>query len=267
MPKKEAVVVHSGGMDSTICLKLAIEEFGADKVLSLTFDYGQRHQHEIERSQKICGKWGVDHIVIAISCLSQITDDALLNHSLKINHKNGEPPNTLVVGRNGLMARIAAYHPHFHILAADGLFSTDGEDLLYHEIALTPDDIADTEDCIRMRVLRYFGRKGWFDKNAIKRMNSNENNGFSLNANVRIKSWDREGLERLIRYCARPCFKSENLRWNGPWVHNRLPRNIGESCKGFTRLGKADRKNLRGQPPPLQLRQRDENHRLCHKFR
>ena len=55
-------------------------------------------------------------------------------------------------------------------------------------------------------------------------MNSNENNGFSLNAKVRVPSWDRDALERLIRYCARPCFKSENLRWNGPWVHYRLPK-------------------------------------------
>lgn len=38
-----------------------------------------------------------------------------------------------------------------------------------------------------------------------------ENSGFSLNAKVRIEAWDREGLERLIRYCSRPCFASENL--------------------------------------------------------
>ncbi|MGA8164455.1 MAG: transposase, partial [Waddliaceae bacterium] len=116
------------------------------------------------------------------------------------------------------------YHPHFHIIATDSLFSTDGDDLLFHEVALTLDDIADTEDCIRKRVLRYFDRKGWFDKETIKMMDSNEKSGFSLNANVRVPSWDREGLERLIRYCARPCFKSENLRWNGPWVYYRLPK-------------------------------------------
>jgi len=55
-------------------------------------------------------------------------------------------------------------------------------------------------------------------------MASNENSGFSLDANVRVPSWDREGLERLIRYCARPSFVSENLRWNGPWVYYRLPK-------------------------------------------
>jgi Putative transposase/Transposase zinc-binding domain len=130
------------------------------------------------------------------------------------------------------------YHPHFHIIVADGLFSTVDDDLLFHELALTPDDIADTEDCIRKRVLRYFGRQGWFDKEAIKKMESNEDSGFSLNANVQIPSWDREGLERLIRYCARPCFKSENLRWNGPWVHYRLakPTHTGKTFVQFEPL-------------------------------
>jgi hypothetical protein len=109
-------------------------------------------------------------------------------------------------------------HPHFHLIVADGLFSKDEDDLLFHEASLTPDDIADTEDCIRKRVLRYFHRQGWFDKEAIAKMLSYENSGFSLDAKVHIPAWDREGMERLIRYCARPCFKSENLRWNGPWV-------------------------------------------------
>ncbi|HKZ00265.1 MAG TPA: transposase [Rhabdochlamydiaceae bacterium] len=115
-------------------------------------------------------------------------------------------------------------HPHFHLIVADGIFSTEGETLLFHEAFLTPDDIADTQDCIRNRVLKYFGRRGWFDKEAIEKMLSNENSGFSLDAKVRIQSWDRQGLERLIRYCSRPCFASENLRWNGPWVYYRLPK-------------------------------------------
>ena len=116
------------------------------------------------------------------------------------------------------------YHPHFHLIVADGLFSTNGDDLLFHEVSLSPGDIADTEFGIRKRVLKYFGNQGWFDKETIEKMTSNENSGFSLDANVRIPSWDREGLERLIRYCARPCFASENLRWNGPWIHYRLPK-------------------------------------------
>jgi len=112
MPEKKAVVVHSGGMDSSLCLKLALDEYGKENVLSLTFDYNQRHRHEIDHSKKICGEWGVDHIVLEISCLSQITNDALVNHTLNIEYKMGTAPNTLVVGRNGLMARIASIQAH-----------------------------------------------------------------------------------------------------------------------------------------------------------
>ncbi len=117
-------------------------------------------------------------------------------------------------------------HPHFHLIVTDGIFSTDEDILLFHEAFLTPDDIIDTQECIRKRVLRYFGRRGWFDKETIEKMLTYENSGFSLEANVRIQSWDREGLERLIRYCARPCFASENLRWNGRWLIYRLPKPI-----------------------------------------
>ena len=108
--EKKTVVVHSGGMDSTLCLQLAIEKEGAENVLSLSFTYGQRHSIELEAAQKICDDWGVDHLVINLDCLTQITHNALTNHELKIKHQKGEAPNTLVVGRNGLMARIAAIH-------------------------------------------------------------------------------------------------------------------------------------------------------------
>jgi len=103
------------------------------------------------------------------------------------------------------------HHPHFHIIVADGLFNNEGE-LQFHEAFITQDDIADTQDCIQRRVLKFFGRRGWFNKESIENLLSYENSGFSLDATVKIQSWDRDGLERLIRYCARPAFASENLR-------------------------------------------------------
>jgi hypothetical protein len=109
------------------------------------------------------------------------------------------------------------YHPHFHLVVADGIFSGE-QTLQFHEAFLTQDDIADTQNCIQKRVLDFFRRRGFFDKETVEKMLSYENSGFSLDAKVRIESWDRDGLERLIRYCARPPFKSENLRWNGHWL-------------------------------------------------
>ncbi len=110
--KKKAVVVHSGGMDSSLCLALAIKEFGASEILSVSFSYNQRHSIELDRSLKISAHYGVDHVELDLSCLSKITESALIGSDKKIEHKKGEAPNTLVVGRNGLMARVASIHAH-----------------------------------------------------------------------------------------------------------------------------------------------------------
>lgn len=109
---KKTVVVHSGGMDSSICLALAIKEFGKENVLSLSFSYQQRHSAELVQAEKICNSWDVDHTVLSIDCLNRITENALTRHAMPIVHPQGEAPNSLVVGRNGLMARLAAIHAH-----------------------------------------------------------------------------------------------------------------------------------------------------------
>ena len=108
--KKLALVVHSGGMDSSLCLALAIKEFGASNVLSVSFTYNQRHAVELTRAREICEHFRVEHVEINLDCLSQITTSALIGNSQKIEHKRGEAPNTLVTGRNGLMARVASIH-------------------------------------------------------------------------------------------------------------------------------------------------------------
>jgi hypothetical protein len=115
-------------------------------------------------------------------------------------------------------------HPHFHLVVADGVFEIENETFKFYDAFLTPDDIANTQDHIHKRILKLFARRGWIEKDEVEKMLTYENSGFSLDAKVQIAAWDREGLERLIRYCSRPCFASENLRWNGPWLIYRLPK-------------------------------------------
>lgn len=112
MVQKRAVVVHSGGMDSSLCLRLAVEEFGSRDVLAVGFQYGQRHSSELKRASEVCSAWNVERIQLGVDCLSEITENALVNGRLDIVAEAGAPPNTLVVGRNGLMARLAAIHAH-----------------------------------------------------------------------------------------------------------------------------------------------------------
>lgn len=94
----------------------------------------------------------------------------------------------------------------------------------FHKAILSQDDITNTQKQIQRRVLKYFYNRGFFDKDEMQKLLSYENSGFSLDASVKIQSFDKDALERLIRYCARPPFKSENIRFNGPWIHYRLPK-------------------------------------------
>ena len=54
MKNRKALVVLSGGQDSTTCLFWAIDKFGKEKVSAIGFDYGQRHKLELECADKIC---------------------------------------------------------------------------------------------------------------------------------------------------------------------------------------------------------------------
>lgn len=110
--KKKAVVIHSGGLDSSLCLALAIREFGVENVLSLSFCYGQRHEPELKQAADICQCWGVDHVELSIECLQEITQSALIGNKIPIKH-HGQEANTIVIGRNGLMAQIGAIHANY----------------------------------------------------------------------------------------------------------------------------------------------------------
>lgn len=104
----KAVVIHSGGMDSSLCLALAMREFGSENVCSLTFNYEQRHSNELQAAQKICRDWNVKHEIIKVDVLKQVTDNALMNCSRRIESAN----DSMVIGRNGLMARLGAIYAH-----------------------------------------------------------------------------------------------------------------------------------------------------------
>ncbi len=112
MNNKTIVVVHSGGMDSSICLALAIKKYGEKEVVSLSFNYGQRHATELVQAAKICQDWSVDHTTLTLSCLEEITENALTHKNIPIEHSPGSPPSTLVVGRNGLFAHLAGIYAH-----------------------------------------------------------------------------------------------------------------------------------------------------------
>ena len=55
----KALVLFSGGIDSTTALGLAIKKYGKEQVIALSVSYGQKHQKEVEAARKIAAYYGV----------------------------------------------------------------------------------------------------------------------------------------------------------------------------------------------------------------
>lgn len=104
---KKALVVFSGGQDSTTCLFWALKNF--DEVETITFDYNQRHKQEIEVAKSISQDLSVENTIIDLSLLNQLTSNALTRTEMEIEEGvTGELPNTFVDGRNHLFLSFAA---------------------------------------------------------------------------------------------------------------------------------------------------------------
>ena len=68
---KKAVVVFSGGQDSTTCLVQALAHY--DEVHAITFDYGQRHREEIETARRLATQFGIAaHKVMDVTLLNEL---------------------------------------------------------------------------------------------------------------------------------------------------------------------------------------------------
>lgn len=105
-----ALVVFSGGQDSTTCLYWAKKHFA--KVYALSFTYGQRHSLEVELAEQLAAEANVPWEVIDLSFISQLSNTcSLTNNALHIeSEKKAEDafPTTFVPGRNLFFLSIAA---------------------------------------------------------------------------------------------------------------------------------------------------------------
>jgi 7-cyano-7-deazaguanine synthase len=104
---KKALVVFSGGQDSTTCLAWALKQF--DEVAAVTFNYGQRHAKEIEVAAEIARHFKVKHSILDMGLLNQLAPNALTRSDIEIQAGSGdELPSTFVDGRNMLFLTFAA---------------------------------------------------------------------------------------------------------------------------------------------------------------
>ena len=115
----KAMVLASGGLDSTTALALAVDKHGKDNVIALTISYGQKHDKEIQSAIKVAEYYGVEHLFLDLTKIFQYSDCSLLKHSdeaipkksyaEQIEETKGDTPvSTYVPFRNGLFLSSAA---------------------------------------------------------------------------------------------------------------------------------------------------------------
>ena len=111
---KNVVVVLSGGLDSTIMMRVAVERYGAEQIRAISFDYGQRQNIELERAAESCEYLGVKHTILPLDSLNAIAmgHSANVDRSIKmptIEDVLGDPsPDTEVPFRNMILLALAS---------------------------------------------------------------------------------------------------------------------------------------------------------------
>ena len=116
---RKVVVLSSGGMDSTVCLAMAVHEFGVENTTSLSITYGQKHEKELKAARDVAQYYNVAHYEKDLTSVFDFSDCSLLQHSSKdIDHtsyaeqissqEDHHPVATYVPFRNGLFLSCAA---------------------------------------------------------------------------------------------------------------------------------------------------------------
>lgn len=107
-PKSDsrAIVVFSGGQDSTTALFWARKTFS--EVTALTFDYGQKHRIELECAADICRLWSVPQVVLPINTFSALGGNSLVDHEQSMEGELQGLPASFVPGRNLVFLTFAA---------------------------------------------------------------------------------------------------------------------------------------------------------------
>lgn len=115
----KALVLSSGGVDSTTALALAVEKYGKDNVVALSVSYGQKHDKELQAAKAVADYYGVEQLFLDLSLIFQYSNCSLLQQSdqeipeesyaQQIEKTGGEAPvSTYVPFRNGLFLSAAA---------------------------------------------------------------------------------------------------------------------------------------------------------------
>jgi 7-cyano-7-deazaguanine synthase len=106
--QQDALVLFSGGQDSTTCLFWAKQQFR--NIHALCFAYGQRHSQEVENARRIAKMAGAPFRLLDAGIISRLAPNSLTDFSVRMDEEkpDGSYPNTFVPGRNLLFLTFAA---------------------------------------------------------------------------------------------------------------------------------------------------------------
>ena len=118
---KKAVIVLSGGLDSTTCMGMAKEK--GYELYPITFHYGQKHNREVEQAKKVAEYYNApDHRIVNISFLNQIGGSALTDDSIDVptDMDEDEIPVTYVPARNMIFLSLASAYAE--VIGAEAIY-------------------------------------------------------------------------------------------------------------------------------------------------
>ena len=105
----KSIILLSGGLDSIVALAYCLKHTDYNIEIALTFDYGQKaFKSEAWASKKVCEYYNIQHKIIRLDWLEEITKSGLVNSDIEISKKNNSIENLWVPNRNGLFLNIAA---------------------------------------------------------------------------------------------------------------------------------------------------------------
>ena len=114
----KALILSSGGVDSTVCVAIAVDKLGAENVSTVSVSYGQKHSKELECAAKVADFYHTGHYELDLSNILKYSNCSLLKGSTDTIpemsyaeqiEKNGEGKvSTYVPFRNGLMLSAVA---------------------------------------------------------------------------------------------------------------------------------------------------------------
>lgn len=128
----KAVVLLSGGIDSTTCLAMAVDKYGKDEVMALSVTYGQKHSNEVERALAVAEYYGVKYHTQDLSAVFALSNCSLLKHSTEEVKHSSYAEQLEELGGEGTVATYVPFRNGLLLSFATAIALSVGAEVIYY---------------------------------------------------------------------------------------------------------------------------------------